>query len=112
MGKNMCPGGSGEPTGELAELIKRDFGSLENMKAKLSASTVAVQGSGWGWLGYDKTKGSLAIATCANQDPLEASTGLVPLLGIDVWEHAYYLQYKNVRPDYVKAIFDVVNWDY
>ena len=72
---------------------------------------MAVQGSGWGWLGYDKAAGRLAIATCANQDPLEATTGLVPLLGIDVWEHAYYLQYKNVRPDYVKAIFDVVNWD-
>lgn len=54
--------------------------------------------------------GCLKIRTCANQDPLEATTGLVPLLGIDVWEHAYYLQYKNVRADYVKAIFDIVNW--
>ena len=101
----------GEPEGDLLTAINRDFGSLENMKTKLSGSTVAVQGSGWGWLGYDKAAGRLAIATCANQDPLEATTGLVPLLGIDVWEHAYYLQYKNVRPDYVKAIFDVVNWD-
>lgn len=55
-------------------------------------------------------KGTLKIATCANQDPLLATTGLVPLLGIDVWEHAYYLQYKNVRADYVNAIFDIVNW--
>merc|ERR1711953_234943 len=108
---NLAAGGGGEPTGELLAAINKDFGSFENMKTKLSGSTVAVQGSGWGWLGYDKTKGSLAIATCANQDPLEATTGLVPLLGIDVWEHAYYLQYKNVRPDYVKAIFDIVNWD-
>ena len=77
------------------------------MKTKLSASTVAVQGSGWGWLGYNKDSGSLQIAACPNQDPLEATTGLVPLFGIDVWEHAYYLQYKNVRPDYVKAIFQV-----
>ena len=69
----------------------------------------AVQGSGWGWLGYDKAKGEVAIATCANQDPLSL-TGLVPLLGIDVWEHAYYLDYKNVRPDYLNAIWDVVNW--
>ena len=103
----MCPGGSGEPTGTLAELITRDFGSFEAMKTKLSASTVAVQGSGWGWLGFNKDSGQLQIAACPNQDPLQATTGLVPLFGIDVWEHAYYLQYKNVRPDYVKAIFEV-----
>jgi len=60
-------------------------------------------------LGSDKS-GKLSVATCANQDPLEATTGLVPLFGIDVWEHAYYLQYKNVRPDYVKKIFDLANW--
>ena len=80
------------------------------MQDKLSASTVAVQGSGWGWLGYNKANGKLQIATCPNQDPLEATTGLIPLFGIDVWEHAYYLQYKDVRPDYVKAIFRVANW--
>ena len=89
----------------------RDFGSVQAMQDKLSASTVAVQGSGWGWLGYNKANNKLQIATCANQDPLEATTGLVPLFGIDVWEHAYYLQYKNVRPDYVKAIFRVANWN-
>ena len=72
---------------------------------------ILFQGSGWGWLGYNKTSGSLEIAACPNQDPLEATTGLVPLFGIDVWEHAYYLQYKNVRPDYVKAIFEVANWN-
>merc|ERR1712058_99302 len=109
--QNLCPGGSGEPTGELAAAINRDFGSFENMKTKLSASTVAVQGSGWGWLGYNKEAKKLQIAACPNQDPLEATTGLVPLFGIDVWEHAYYLQYKNVRPDYVKAIFQVANWN-
>jgi len=108
---NLTPNGTGQPTGDLLTAINNDFGSLDNMKAKLSGSTVAVQGSGWGWLGYNKGTGRLEIATCGNQDPLEATTGLVPLLGIDVWEHAYYLQYKNVRPDYVKAIFDVVNWD-
>nr|AWT97555.1 manganese superoxide dismutase [Eurytemora pacifica] len=109
--QNLCPGGSGEPTGELADAIIRDFGSIQAMKDKLSASTVAVQGSGWGWLGYNKAGGKLEIATCANQDPLEATTGLVPLFGIDVWEHAYYLQYKNVRPDYVKAIYQIANWN-
>eukprot|EP00090_Calanus_glacialis_P046294 TRINITY_DN901_c0_g1_i2.p1 TRINITY_DN901_c0_g1~~TRINITY_DN901_c0_g1_i2.p1 ORF type:complete len:225 (+),score=78.55 TRINITY_DN901_c0_g1_i2:39-713(+) len=109
--QNLCPGGSGDPAGPLAEAIKRDFGSFDVMKEKLSASTVAVQGSGWGWLGYNKASGKLQIATCANQDPLEATTGLVPLFGIDVWEHAYYLQYKNVRPDYVKAIYEIANWN-
>ncbi|XP_049775346.1 superoxide dismutase [Mn], mitochondrial [Schistocerca cancellata] len=107
--QNLSPcGGSAE--GELLEAIKRDFGSLENMKAKLSAAAVGVQGSGWGWLGYNKETQRLQLAACANQDPLQATTGLIPLFGIDVWEHAYYLQYKNVRADYVKAIFDVVNW--
>ncbi|XP_043188969.1 superoxide dismutase [Mn], mitochondrial-like [Amphibalanus amphitrite] len=108
--QNLCPGGSGEPEGELMAAIQRDFGSFEALKQRLSAATVAVQGSGWGWLGYDKETGRLRVATCANQDPLQATTGLVPLFGIDVWEHAYYLQYKNVRPDYVNAIYKVANW--
>lgn len=69
------------------------------------------QGSGWGWLGYNAKTGKIECATRANQDPLQASTGLIPLLGIDVWEHAYYVDYRNVRPDYVGAIWDVVNWD-
>lgn len=68
-----------------------------------------MQGSGWGWLGYNKEKDRVEIATLPNQDPLSV-TGLVPLLGIDVWEHAYYLQYKNMRPDYLKAIWNVVNF--
>lgn len=111
--ENLAPpskGGGGVPEGELAALIDAKFGSFDAMKEKMTAATVAVQGSGWGWLGYDKTSGSVAVACCANQDPLEATTGLVPLFGIDVWEHAYYLQYKNVRPDYVKAIWELANW--
>ncbi|KAH7721955.1 SOD-3 protein [Aphelenchoides avenae] len=100
----------GEPSGELLEQIKKDFGSLENLQQKLSGIAVAVQGSGWGWLGYNKEGKRLQVAACPNQDPLEPTTGLVPLFGIDVWEHAYYLQYKNVRPDYVKAIWKVANW--
>uniref|UniRef100_H2B644 Superoxide dismutase n=1 Tax=Paracyclopina nana TaxID=565004 RepID=H2B644_PARNA len=109
--QNLCPKSqSGEPSSDLAAAISRDFGSLESLKEKLSTATVAVQGSGWGWLGYNKAAKKLQIATCPNQDPLEATTGLVPLFGIDVWEHAYYLQYKNVRPDYVKAIWEVANW--
>jgi Fe-Mn family superoxide dismutase len=78
--------------GELMNAIQRDFGSFETFKTRLSTASVGVQGSGWGWLGYNKVAKRLEIATCANQDPLEATTGLVPLFGIDVWEHAYYLQ--------------------
>jgi superoxide dismutase, Fe-Mn family len=80
------------------------------MITKFSASSAGVQGSGWGWLGFDAAAGKLSVATTANQDPLQPTTGMVPLLGIDVWEHAYYLQYKNVRPDYLKEVWKVVNW--
>ncbi|XP_071954808.1 superoxide dismutase [Mn], mitochondrial-like isoform X2 [Antedon mediterranea] len=108
--ENLSPNGGGEPKGELAQAIKKDFGSFDKLVEKMSAATIAIQGSGWGWLGYDSRNGSLTIATCPNQDPLLPTTGLTPLLGIDVWEHAYYLQYKNVRPDYVKAIWNIINW--
>ncbi|KAK7497218.1 hypothetical protein BaRGS_00011512 [Batillaria attramentaria] len=107
----LTPKGAEEPKGDLLEQICQDYGSYENMKKELVTATVGIQGSGWGWLGYNPISGRLRIATCANQDPLQATTGLVPLFGIDVWEHAYYLQYKNVRPDYVNAIFNIVNWD-
>ncbi|XP_050464664.1 superoxide dismutase [Mn], mitochondrial [Cataglyphis hispanica] len=106
---NLSPH-SGNPDAILVQQIERDFGSFEEMKKHLCEATVTIQGSGWGWLGYDPKMKSLRITTCANQDPLQATTGLIPLFGIDVWEHAYYLQYKNARPDYVKAIFDIVNW--
>jgi len=112
--KNLCPTAEalpGPPAGSpLAAAIERDFGSVDAMKEKLSAASAAVQGSGWGWLGYEKATGTLRIATCKDQDPLEATLGLVPIFGIDVWEHAYYLQYKNARPDYTKAIWQVANW--
>ncbi|GBM84922.1 Superoxide dismutase [Mn] 1, mitochondrial, partial [Araneus ventricosus] len=107
--QNLCPSG-GEPQGDLLQAIKSDFSSLDNLKNLLSAAAVGVQGSGWAWLGYNPVSKRLQVATCANQDPLQATAGLVPLFGIDVWEHAYYLQYKNVRPDYVKAIWNVANW--
>ncbi|OQR70423.1 superoxide dismutase-like [Tropilaelaps mercedesae] len=109
--QNLCnPKNTGEPSADLLAAIKRDFSSLEAMKEKVSASAVGVQGSGWAWLGYNKTTKRLQVTTCPNQDPLEATQGLIPLFGIDVWEHAYYLQYKNIRPDYVKAIWKVANW--
>ena len=90
-------------------MIERDFGSFDAFKEKFNTATTAIQGSGWGWLGYSKGQKRLEIATCANQDPL-STQGLVPVMGIDVWEHAYYLQYKNVRADYVKAFWNIANW--
>jgi Fe-Mn family superoxide dismutase len=103
-------GGGGKPTGELLKEIEKEWGSFENFVNKMNTVTGAIQGSGWGWLGYNKETKRLQIATCPNQDPLLAVHGLTPLLGLDVWEHAYYLQYKNARADYLKAIWNVVNW--
>lgn len=109
---NLAPqnqGGGTPPAGELANAINKQYGSLQNLIDQMTTSATGLQGSGWVWLGYCKTNNCLKIATCDNQDAL-SSKGLVPLLGIDVWEHAYYLQYKNVRADYVKAIWKIVNW--
>ena len=109
---NLAPkdkGGGTLSEGELKQAIDKKFGSLHNFIEKFSAKTVAIQGSGWGWLGYDKANDCLVITTCANQDPL-STQGYIPLLGVDVWEHAYYLQYKSARADYVKAIWSVINW--
>lgn len=109
---NLAPknsGGGKAPEGALATAINNEFGSLEKLIEQMSAKAVAIQGSGWAWLGFNKTKNCLELATCDNQDPL-STKGLIPLLGIDVWEHAYYLQYKNVRADYVKAIWSIINW--
>jgi superoxide dismutase, Fe-Mn family len=109
---NLAPknqGGGEPPQGELAKALDSTFGSLKEFINKFNNTTVAIQGSGWGWLGYNKAEKRLEIASCNNQDPL-STTGLIPLLGIDVWEHAYYLQYLNARADYLKSIWDVVNW--
>ncbi len=88
---NLAPkskGGGEAPKGELAQAIDKEFGSLQNFIEQFNAKTVAIQGSGWGWLGYNKGKKRLEIVTCDNQDPL-STKGLIPLLGIDVWEHAF-----------------------
>ena len=109
---NLMPqknGGGDCKKGLLLDAITKDFGSLDSLIQQMSAKTVAIQGSGWGWLGYNKEKKQLEVATCENQNPL-STKGLVPLLGIDVWAHAYYLQYKNVRAEYVKAIWSIINW--
>lgn len=109
--KTLSPNGGGEPVGDITDYIRRSFGSSDNMIRALMDKALAIQGSGWAWLGYCSKTDGLQIATCANQDPLQAITGLFPLFGIDMWEHAYYLQYKNAKGDYVKNIFNIANWE-
>jgi Fe-Mn family superoxide dismutase len=104
----MKPAGGGEPTGELAAEIASAFGDFETFKKTFNETTAKQFGSGWGWLVYKA--GKLEIMTTANQDsPL--SHGLYPILGNDVWEHAYYLKYNNRRPDYLAAWWNTVNWE-
>nr|APT43085.1 manganese superoxide dismutase [Solanum melongena] len=114
--KNLAPtrdGGGEPPKGSLGYAMDTNFGSLEAVIQKMNAEGAALQGSGWVWLGVDKELKRLVIETTSNQDPLVIKgPNLVPLLGIDVWEHAYYLQYKNVKPDYLKNIWKVMNWKY
>jgi len=105
----MTPGGSKEPTGALAQAISAKFGSFDAFKAAFNDAGVKRFGSGWAWLILDKS-GNLAITSTANQDnPL--TDGNFPVLGNDVWEHAYYLKYQNRRPEYLSAWWNVVNWD-
>jgi Fe-Mn family superoxide dismutase len=105
--ENMVPEGGGEPSGELADAINSAFGSFSDFQAKLKETGVNQFGSGWSWLILDGA--NLAIVGSANQDnPI--SDGKTPLLGVDVWEHAYYLKYQNRRPDYIDAWWNVVNW--
>ncbi len=104
----LSPGGATAPTGQLAADIDRDFGSFDKFKAQFSAASIGQFGSGWGWLVRDG-EGKLSVIGTANQDsPL--MNGLTPIIGLDVWEHAYYLNYQNRRPDYVEAFWNVVNW--
>lgn len=104
----MSPNGGGQPTGELANAINETFGSFEKFQEEFTKAALGRFGSGWAWLVVDG--GKLAVMSTANQDnPL--MEGKTPILGLDVWEHAYYLKYQNRRPDYVKAWWNVVNWD-
>ena len=106
----MSKGGARAPVGELAKAIDGRFGSLSAFQDQLTRAATGVFGSGWAWLTLDKNK-QLAIVQTSNQDtPL--SMGQTPLVGIDVWEHAYYLKYQNKRPDYVAAFQNVINWDW
>ncbi len=105
----MKPNGGGEPTGELASAISQAFGSFDAFKTAFNDAGVKRFGSGWTWLVLDRS-GKLSVMSTANQDsPL--TDGLHPVMGNDVWEHAYYLKYQNRRPDYLNAWWNVVNWD-
>ena len=105
----MSPAGGGEPSGALADAITSTFGSVDELKAKVNDAGVKRFGSGWTWLVKDGS-GALSVVSTANQDS-PVSDGQTPLLGVDVWEHAYYLKYNNRRPEYLGAWWNVVNWD-
>jgi Fe-Mn family superoxide dismutase len=109
----LSPNGGGAPTGELATAIARDFGSFETFKEKFAQAAATRFGSGWAWLCSEK--GKLSICSTPNQDnPLmDVVTDCkgIPVLGLDVWEHAYYLKYQNRRPDYISAFWNIVNWN-
>jgi Fe-Mn family superoxide dismutase len=106
---SFSPKGGGEPTGKLGEAIKAQFGDFENFKKEFNAAAVSVFGSGWAWLASD-AEGKLHITKEANgSNPVVK--GLNPLLGFDVWEHAYYLDYQNRRPDHVNALWNIIDWN-
>ncbi|KAF9448438.1 manganese and iron superoxide dismutase [Macrolepiota fuliginosa MF-IS2] len=108
--KNLSPAkedGGKLVDGKLKDEIVKAFGSVEELKKRFNATTAAIQGSGWGWLGLNPTTKQLEIVTTANQDPLISH---VPIIGVDIWEHAFYLQYKNVKVDYLSEIWNVINF--
>jgi superoxide dismutase, Fe-Mn family len=106
----LSPDGGGEPSGELAEAIDSAFGSFDAFKEEFKNAGIGQFGSGWAWL-VKNADGSIAVTKTPNQDA-PISAGQTPLLGADVWEHAYYLKYQNKRPEYLDAFWNVVNWDY
>ena len=107
---SMKQNGGGEPTGAIADAINDSFGSFAEFKELFSSKTAPIQGSGWGWLVYNSNSGKVEYKAMSNQTS-PRTEGLVPLLGLDVWEHAYYLKYQNKRPDYIAAWWNVINWD-
>ena len=108
--KNMSPNGGGQPEGELGEAITAEFGSFDKFQAHFNAAATTLQGSGWSVLGYDHIGQRLVIQQLTDQQG-NISINITPLLMLDMWEHAFYLQYKNVKPDYVKAWWNVINWE-
>jgi len=110
--KVMSPNGGGQPSGELADAINKFFGSFDNFKEEFNNAAATLFGSGWAWLA--KQDGKLAIGSTPNQDsPLMDVSDFkgTPILGLDVWEHAYYLKYQNRRPEYIDAFWNVINWE-
>ncbi|OFT40719.1 superoxide dismutase [Arthrobacter sp. HMSC06H05] len=108
--KNLSPEGGGEPTGELAEAINEHFGSFENFKKHINAAALGIQGSGWALLSYEGIGGKLLIEQLHDQQG-DVPVATQPLLMLDMWEHAFYLDYLNVKADYVDAFWNIVNWD-
>jgi Fe-Mn family superoxide dismutase len=100
----------GSPTGELLKAIEKNFKSFDKFKAHMTAATIGVEGAGWGILGYLPASGKLTILQCENHQKLTA-WGIVPILVLDVWEHAYYLKYQNRRAEYVNSLFNIINWE-
>ncbi len=107
---NLSPNGGGEPEGELAEAINDSFGSFEKFRAHFTATALGIQGSGWAVLAYDSISGKLVIFQLFDQQA-NVPVGTVPLFMVDMWEHAFYLDYLNVKADYVKAWWNLVNWE-
>jgi superoxide dismutase, Fe-Mn family len=105
----MTPGGASAPSGALLEAINTTFGSVDALKDAIATAGKTRFGSGWAWLVVDANKGLKVVSTANQDNPL--SDGLTPILGVDVWEHAYYLKFQNRRPDYLTTWFNVVNWD-
>lgn len=106
---NMKANGGGEPGGSIGDAINKSFGGFSEFKEKFSSTTALIQGSGWGWLAYNPSSKKVEYKSMPNQTS-PRTEGLIPLLGCDVWEHAYYLKYQNKRPDYISAWWNVVNW--
>jgi Fe-Mn family superoxide dismutase len=110
--KILSPEGGGEPHGDLLEVVNKSFGSFDNFRNEFSSAAASIFGSGWAWL--VKTNGGLKVTSTPNQDnPLMdlAAVKGTPVLGLDVWEHAYYLKYQNRRPEYISAFWNIVSWD-
>ena len=107
--KNLAPSAGGQPEGELAEAIKDSFGSFERFQAHFTATALGIQGSGWAVLAFDSISGKLVIFQLFDQQA-NVPVGTVPLFMVDMWEHAFYLDYLNVKADYVKAIWNIANW--
>jgi Fe-Mn family superoxide dismutase len=108
---SLTPKGGGTPTGTLGKAIEKSFGSMADFKEKFSAAAAGQFGSGWAWLVKDKS-GQLSITTTSNAETPIQKPGVTPLLTCDVWEHAYYIDYRNARPKYVEAFWSLVNWDF